>query len=122
MRFRLWDQVNKKMITWQNEEANYCIALNGDIVAIEYGETPFNITEPPYMKIMQFTGLKDSKGVDIFEGDIVKGVAKNDGHSEVFFDGGVYQPFSYLSCFEGSEFKIIGNVWENEELSLLLTE
>lgn len=68
--------------------------------------------------IMQFTGLLDKKGREIYEGDVVKGVegSEHQGQSNVFFGNGRYQPFSYLGTYNGAEFEVIGNIYENPEL------
>lgn len=49
----------------------------------------------------------DRNGEPIFEGDFVKGVGKHVGQSEVFFDAGQWQPFSYLNDFDGNNYELV---------------
>ncbi len=50
---------------------------------------------------------KDVSGIDIYEGDTVKGIWKYVGQSEVFFKYDLWQPFDYLHDFDGSNYEII---------------
>lgn len=75
IKFRAWDKRKKKFI----DEFN--ITENGDVFRINYFET----CESLDVIIGQFTGLKDTKGKEIFEGDIVKYISpeylySNDKH------------------------------------------
>jgi hypothetical protein len=70
-------------------------------------------------KIMEFSGMKDRKGVDIFEGDIV---AFED--SEIFqieFGSGTFGAmghFGFYSLIDWNwmELEVIGNIYENPGL------
>lgn len=62
------------------------------------------------------SALKDRNGKEILEGDIVRGVGKHRGQSEVFYKYGVWQPFEFLDDFKGQNFEVIGNAVDNPEL------
>lgn len=61
--------------------------------------------------VMQYTGLKDRNGVEIYDGDIVEW--GNDVIEHVFFDDGSFVTESSLidSCM-----LVIGNIYQNPEL------
>lgn len=67
------------------------------------------------VQLMQYTGLKDKNGVEIFEGDIVKelGYVKEAEWSNEGY-GWVFQKLYATEMSEGLE--IIGNIMENPEL------
>ena len=79
-------------------------------------------------ELMQYTGLKDKNGVEIYEGDIVKAVsfARWIGFIKYLPEKSAFvlwdyeklpyrDDFVYLSQFEDG-FEILGNIYENPEL------
>jgi len=106
IKFRAWD--GESIISpndfWLSADGHS--AVFGRSGTIEYSN----------WELMQFTGLLDKNGKEIYEGDIVKGTGEHIGQSNVFYGYGVWQPFSYLGTYCGNDFEVIGNIYENPEL------
>lgn len=81
--------------------------------------------EPSKINGMRYTGIKDKKNKEIYEGDIIKH-HKYCGHHEVkrlndsagFFIDGIFHQISVrgLSKLCENNIEIIGNIYENGEL------
>jgi len=72
-----------------------------------------------WCKIQQYTGLKDSKGKDIYEGDIIE--YTNGGFKwvkNIYFHSGSFNLNGHpLRSYNETHINIIGNIFENPELN-----
>ena len=92
--------------------------------------TPCNTKYPDDIPIMQFTGMKDKNGKEIYEGDIVKynhTTLEYEGEFELFignvyFDNDNYYGWRIKSNRDSSDsygwevIEVIGNTYENPDL------
>lgn len=118
-----------KFRAWDGDKMRYnVLAGHGDYVAEHEDDSIWWWHEPP-KAIMQFTGLLDKNGKEIYEGDIVE--AKNWNpmcYTVEFIEGGFCfthpklkgSPIDINLMFssQGCACAVIGNVHENPELLL----
>lgn len=111
IKFRAWDIQTESMrdvlvIDWVNE----LIDLSSGIIE----------RRPHEVILMQYTGLKDKNGVEIYEGDIVR-YFRNELAVIVYRDGGVdIRSLSWGDCEplqrRLGEIEVIGNIYQNKDL------
>lgn len=114
-KFRVWSKHTKKMFY-----DGFYISQNGDL----FQNDSLDYKSKDLYEVMQYTGLKDSKGNEIYEGDIVKisdhpfqGSIDINRNYEVY-----YNEYTELSCGGWYLFRmkhyaeVIGNKFENRNL------
>jgi uncharacterized phage protein (TIGR01671 family) len=127
IKFRVWDKENKEMLDVEDLHWDDC-TREFSIRTTMYSNY-FDIED---MILMQYTGLKDKNGKEIYEGDIVKhnGFYEGDcyynaGCGQVLWDDedtGFYltaKDTSFINLFDltrNLDGEIIGNIYENPEL------
>lgn len=127
-KFRVWDNFFKQMYYFDFENN---IEVRSGHLWITHEEGAVS-SKSPSVKIMQYTGLEDKNGREIYEGDILKDT--NNAIYYVDFIRGCfylrtnYKSFPHLGWTEWLpmceidrlaipvEFEIIGNIYENPEL------
>ena len=118
-KFRVWDTENKEMLKVQ--ELDFEDTFYGGRLSIrtdQYNDY-FDIED---MILMQYTGLKDRNGKEIYEGDIVyimpedeRGIIRWDNETARY----VVIHDNIISDFDnwyGKDLEVIGNEFDNPEL------
>ncbi len=108
IKFRVWNTVHKRM--------DWAMQVSGN-----------KIIQDEHNMVLQFTGLKDKNGKEIYEGDIINDFGNFEGadrigfvifleeHGAFMFDGFCGYPY-FVRQGSSKECEIIGNKFENPEL------
>jgi len=116
IKFRAWDEVRKKMYF---PERLFC-KKDGTVWHVDLGDTSRIIGQQGF-ELMQYTGLKDKNGTEIYEGDVIR---DNDGFLwVVYFEdgmycakGGEYETVEYLIEFCPEWCEVVGNIFQDGDL------
>lgn len=133
IKFRAWDVFNKR---WANDPSivrlvhsqveEYTYLTIGCVIPKNIPLDFFEKNEESIV-IMQYTGLNDKNGKEIYEGDIILRNGKYKYHVE--WNRGEFhaEPFHggfgvILSGLATDEFEVIGNIYETPELLKLVDD
>jgi len=111
IKFRAWDKEDKKML---NDYATYLMLCR---------EGGFDESKRNY-DLMQYTGLKDKDGKEIYEGDVVR-TNEAGWIAKVKWFEGKFVCVDNKGGFSGDltscllEGEVIGNIYENPELNAI---
>lgn len=112
IKFRAWDKERSEMYEVD------ALHFHRQLIEVD-SETDHQTTSIEPYELMQYTGLKDKNGTEIYDGDIIRGL-----HD--FGPGGfsvIAAPVKYhvihgyqLHYFLLEQTEVIGNIYENPEL------
>ena len=116
IKFRVWDKKNKKIDKHYGEWL-HMNPVDGQLYEDVDGEGGFKKIDD--VVLMQYTGIKDKNGKEIYEGDIIRPNSSTYSRGIVIFSGGrwncdsrdMYHMILNAGC------RVVGNIYESSEVS-----
>ena len=116
LKFRAWHKILKRMIVVLQIDFTLEIIVFFDNITNDLGYIKFKDVD-----LMQFAGLQDKNGVDIYEGDILS--IPNNNMAVVKWKNSGFELYRYSRIGQNLDLvhwsrdnKVIGNIYENPEL------
>ncbi|KAB2942905.1 MAG: YopX family protein [Hyphomicrobium sp.] len=116
IKFRAWDKRQLKMLT----VLQVMFGTPHNLVQAHDGRLPLEVQNTTDLELMQFTGLKDKNGTDIYEGDILEEDA--DWWRVEYTDRAMFEAIGINGgvdfCLEeiAGSATVQGNIYKNPEL------
>lgn len=110
IKFRAWDEQERFWIP----DGEFVILSDGRVSVLEYMNRDNWLVDGP-IKLMQYTGLKDGNGIEIYEGDWLE---DNFGNGYLVEWSGIgWDPFcsNLNDAHDSIRYKVVGNLYEKEE-------
>jgi len=121
IKFRAWDKNKRTMV---NGGSFFDVSQTQGVDRWVFGMDVFN--HPDNVELMQYTGLEDKNGVEMYEGDIVNFSFRMGRNEPQHFEGVLVEvdpiwgstvsaddTYSLGRCHD---IEVIGNIYENKEL------
>ena len=133
IKLRAWQKYHKKMVEVTSISFGNDGEINGVSTFVE-NQAPQRITYKDglgnffltdergmVLELMQYTGLKDKHGVQIYEGDVVNHYWSNEVGESFCHKTVIKNPFDYkvneaMYLNYADELEILGNIYENNDL------
>jgi uncharacterized phage protein (TIGR01671 family) len=123
IKFRVWDNKDRKMLPVR--ELTF---TPGGRLLIDTGQQSASVTDMRPLELMQYTGLRDKNGVEIYEGDIVVrsrfdkpkqfSILYSEDHAAFRLKSHQFRGASYpMEQYPEGFLEVIGNIYENPELT-----
>lgn len=111
IKFRAWDGVRLYHNVHEWGEGEFWRKLKG--------ETFDDLLHSDW-KVMQYTGLEDKNGNEIYEGDVIEyvhdGIFRRSRKRVDWIETTQYTGWNVSKGRNGCQWEVIGNMWENSEL------
>jgi hypothetical protein len=120
LKFRVWDKTKSEMF-YPTQSVDWTVGINGEVFYHCGSSIKENVI------VQQYTGLLDSKGIDIYEGDLLEFAYKNDSMKfvgEVTYSNKfacfivvidkAFETFSDLADYT-NYFLVVGNICEQDK-------
>ena len=109
IKFRTWDKLNKEMINFESINFQERRVYKDTVSYRKFND----------IELMQYTGLKDMKGKEIYEGDILFETFREE-YFKVVFENGSFRAEVDEYSLDLEDYahicEVVGNIYENPEL------